>query len=336
MTEFDPTCPNGQVLLGCLNCIFCQMKAMLIRRYGGPEVVEYGEVETPRPGPGEVQIKVRASSVNPIDWMVRDGALKMFIRTPFPIILGVDFAGTVSSLGPGASRFAPGNEVYACTPHDNGAHAEFVSLPENLVALKPKSLSFEEAASLPAVAMTALQILRDVCSVKRGQNVLVNGASGGVGVFAVQLAKAFEARVTGVCGPANAGFVRSLGADEVVDYRAQDFAGLSARYDVILDCVATRTYWNSRRALVRGGVFVSTMPTPAAFVAGALSSFGSTKAKTFILKPNGTDLEYLSGLIEQRRIRPVVERIFPIEKLGEALAYSKTGHARGKIVLSVG
>src|SRR5208283_662739 len=141
---------------------------------------------------------------------------------------------------------------------------------------------------------------------------------------------------TGVCGPANLEFVRSLGADEVVDYRSQDFASLSARYDVVFDCVAARTYWSSRRALVRGGVFVSTMPTPAAFVARALSAFSSRRARTFILKPNGADLEYLSGLFEQGRIKTVVDRRFPLEKLGEALAYSKTGRVRGKIVLSVG
>lgn len=312
------------------------MKAMLIRRYGGPEVVEHGEVETPKPGTGEVQVEVRASSVNPIDWMVRDGALKMFIRQSFPIILGVDFSGTISAIGSGAGRFATGDEVYGCTPHDNGAHAEFVSLSENLVALKPTNLSFEEAASVPAVAMTALQVLRDLCSIKSGQGILVNGASGGVGVFAVQLAKAFGARVTGVCGPSNVDFVRSLGADEVMDYRSQDFADLSPRYDIIFDCVAARTYWNSRRALVRGGVYVSTMPTPSAFMASALSNFGPRKARTFILRPNGADLEYLSSLIEQRRIKTVIDRSFPLEKLGDALAYSQTGRVRGKLVLSVG
>jgi NADPH:quinone reductase-like Zn-dependent oxidoreductase len=312
------------------------MKAVLIRRYGGPEVVEFTDTETPKPGPGQVLVRIRASSVNPIDWKIRTGALKMFIRHPFPMILGVDLAGEVSALGDGANKLAVGDQVYAMSSDDLGANAEYMAIAESLVVKKPSNLTVEEAASVPAVALTALQGLRDKCHLQAGQDVLVNGASGGVGIFAVQLAKVLgAAKITGVCSAGNADFVRGLGADEVIDYRAVDFTAQAARYHVVYDCVGTRTYWECRKVLHRGGSYLTTMASPGAFLWVALTALASRKARAIIVKSNGADLDYLRKLIEEGRVKTVVDRTFPMAEVKEAHAFSQTGRAKGKIVLTL-
>ena len=313
------------------------MKAVLIRRYGGPDVVEFAEAETPKPGPGQVLVRIRASSVNPIDWKIPSGDLKLFIRHPLPMILGVDLAGEISALGEGARRFAVGDQVFAMSANDLGANAEYMAIAETLVAKRPANLTLEEAASVPAVALTALQGLRDQGHLKAGQDVLVNGASGGVGIFAVQLAKALGARkVTGVCSAANADMVRGLGADEVIDYRATDFTTQAARYHVVYDCVASRTFGECKKVLHEGGFYINTGASPGLFLQMALAVLSSRKPKVIIVKSNGDDLEYVRGLLEGGKLKTIVDRTFPLAQIKEAHAYSATGRAKGKIVLSVG
>jgi len=251
------------------------------------------------------------------------------------MILGVDLAGEISALGEGARRFRVGDPVYAMTPGDLGANAEFIALPEALVAAKPAGLTFEEAASVPSSALTALQALRDKGHLAVGQEVLVNGASGGVGIFAVQLAKALGARVTAVCEAANAELVRGLGADAVLDYRATDFTVGAGRYDVVFDCTGNRSFGDCRRVLSKGGTYVSTLAAPALFLRAALSTFSSRKAKAIIVRSNGEDLEFVRKLIDEGRVKTVIDRTIPLSRIGEAHAYSETGRARGKIVLSV-
>jgi len=311
------------------------MKAVFIRRYGGPEVVQVGDLEAPSPGPGEVLVRIRASSVNPIDWKIRDGTLRLFVRHPFPMILGVDVAGEVSALGEGARKFAAGDPVFAMTPNELGANAEYIVLPEALLARKPENLSFEQAATVPAVALTALQGLRDLGHLHAGQRVLVNGASGGVGVYAVQLAKLFGADVTGVTSADNAELVRSLGADSTIDYRTTDFTKLEQHYDVIFDCVGKRTFGECKRVLAERGTFVSTEAVPSLFFDVAMSALFSRKAKALLVKSRGEDLEFLRQLIEENKVKPIVDRSFPLERIGEAHAYSATGRVRGKIAINV-
>lgn len=312
------------------------MKAILIRRYGGPEVVEYAEIETPKPRAGEVLVRVRAASVNPVDWKICDGSMKYLIRHPFPMILGADLAGEVTEFGEGASRFKTGDQVYAVTPGDLGAQAEYVTLPEKLVARKPSNLSPIEAASVPVVALTALQGLRDKAHVKAGQNVLVNGASGGVGMFAVQLAKVLGARVTGVCSGANLDFVRSLGADMVIDYKTTDFTAGTDHYDVVFDAVATKSLAQCERVMNPGGSYITTVPTLAMFLRSLINPLMSHKLVPLLLKPSGEDLDYMRTLLEEGRVKTVIDRTFPLAQAKEAFAYSKTERARGKIVLTVG
>jgi NADPH:quinone reductase-like Zn-dependent oxidoreductase len=311
------------------------MKAAFIRRYGGPEVVEFADIETPKPEPGEVLVRVRASSVNPIDWKIVTGALKLFVRHPFPIVLGVDVAGEVSAIGDGVQHLAVGDEVFAMTPNDLSGNAEFVVLPETVVVKKPPKLTFEEAASVPAVALTALQALRDLGHVHEGQEVLVNGASGGVGMFAVQLAKVFGARVTAVASARNGDFVRGLGADRFVDYQSTDFTTLSDHYPVIFDCVGKRSFSECKKVLHDRGTFVSTESTPGLFLDVALSALSSRKAKAIIVKSRGEDLAFIRTLLKEGRLRTCIDRTYPLSQIAEAHAYSKTGRARGKIALAV-
>lgn len=311
------------------------MKAVFIRRYGGPEVVEVGDLDAPKPERGEVLIRVRASSVNPIDWKIASGALKMFIRHPLPIILGVDVAGVVAALGDDVSRFKVGDDVFAMCPNDLGANAELAALPETLVVRKPANLSFEQAASVPVGALTALQGLRDLGHVHEGSRVLINGASGGVGVFAVQIAKLLGATVTGVASAANAELVRGLGADTVIDYQTTDFATQGKVYDTIFDCVGKRSFGECKGVLAERGTYVSTEGTPALFLDVALSALFSRRAKAILVKSRGEDLDFVRKLLEEEKLRTVVDRVVPMGAVADAHAYSKTGRARGKIVLSV-
>jgi NADPH:quinone reductase-like Zn-dependent oxidoreductase len=298
-------------------------------------VLVRADVEAPAPGPGEVLIRVRASSVNPIDWRIRNGDLRFFIRHPWPIILGVDLAGEVSAVGAAVTRLAVGDPVFAMSPNDLGAHAELVALPEALVVRKPAALSMEEAASVPAVALTALQGLRDKARLQPGQDLLVNGASGGVGMFAVQLGKVLGARVTGVSSAGNAAFVRGLGADEVIDYGVTDFATAGRRYHVVYDCVGNRRFGQVRGALHRGGVYVSTAGSPGLFLASALSRLGSRRARPIIVRSSGEDLAMIADLLARGAIRTVLDGTFPFAAVSDAHRRSQSGRARGKIVLSV-
>jgi NADPH:quinone reductase-like Zn-dependent oxidoreductase len=283
-----------------------------------------------------VLIGVRAASVNPIDWQLRSGALKSVNRLKLPAVLGVDLAGEVVEVTAG-SRFKVGDAVVASMPHDVGAFAEFVVAPETVVAPKPANLSFEQAGSFPAVALTALQCLRDLAKLKPGQSVLVNGASGGVGLFGVQLAKVLGAgSVTAVCGARGFDLVKGLGADELIDYRSSDFTKLGKKWDVILDAVHQHGFVASRQALAKPGAHVATSP-PNWFAAFArqtlLNPFSSQKAYVVLMKTNAKDLEYLSGLFDAGKLKAVLDKTYPLAQVAEAQTYSATGRAQGKIVL---
>ncbi|RCJ29036.1 zinc-binding alcohol dehydrogenase [Nostoc minutum NIES-26] len=312
------------------------MKAVVIRGYGPAEVLQYEDVEQPQIKPDQLLIKIHASSVNGIDWKIRKGMMKFITGNKFPKILGFDLAGEVVEVGSGVTRFKPGDSVYGSTNFPGGAYAEYAAVPENLVALKPTNLSYEEAATVPLVALTALQALRNQGNIQSGQAVLINGASGGVGSFAVQIAKALGAEVTGVCSTKNLDLVKSLGADRVIDYKQQDFTQDTAKYDIIFDAVGKRSLSATKKVLKPKGIYVTTLPSPEVLVQAALTALlPGQKAKLVFEKANAEDLDYLKKLIEAGKIRTVIDRTYPLQELAAAHAYSESERAVGKIAIAI-
>ncbi|AVT38518.1 NAD(P)-dependent alcohol dehydrogenase [Plantactinospora sp. BB1] len=328
------------------------MKAAVLRSYGPPDALELTEVQRPTPGDDEVLVRVRATSVNPYDWhhirgeplvarLMPDGPR---LRTPAIGIPGCDMAGQVEAVGGNVTEFRPGDDVYALLPE--GGFGEYVCVREDLLAPKPTNLTYEQAAAVPMAAVTALVALRDAGRIQPGQQVLVNGASGGVGTFAVQLARAFGATVTGVCSGRNVELVRSLGADEVVDYTAEDFTRRGRRYDLLLDNVGSRSVAAYRRALTRDGTLVVVggpagrwlQPVGRVFAALAASPLVSqriTLADTVRCPDKKRCLRLLTGLIEQGRVTPVVDRRYPFAEIREAVRYQEEGHSPGKVVVTL-
>ncbi len=321
------------------------MKAIVYTRYGPPDVLELKDVEKPAPRGNEVLVKVEAASVNAFDWHMLRG--KPFVARlagglfrPRHAILGEDVAGKVEAVGRDARRFQPGDEVFgdiaAC---GSGGFEEYVCAREDLLAPKPANLSFAEAAAVPMAAVTALQALRDRGGIREGKRVLINGAAGGVGTFAVQLARHFGAEVTAVCSARNLEQARALGADRVIDYAREDFAGQGGRYDLILGANGDRSLADYRRALAPGGRYVMTGGSDRqifqSLLLGPWMSGGSKKMGAMTARANREDLLFVKGLIEAGRLKPVIDRRYPLAEVADAIRYLETGHARGKVVISV-
>ncbi|WP_326958605.1 NAD(P)-dependent alcohol dehydrogenase [Amycolatopsis sp. NBC_01286] len=322
------------------------MKALVLHAYGPPEHLSFEDVAEPVPAAGEVLVRVLATSVNPYDWHYMRGEPRIARlmpggpRRPRAVILGCDLAGRVEAVGEGVTAFRPGDDVYALLPH--GAYAEYVTVPEDLLAPKPANLSHAQAAAMPMAAVTALVALSGV---ERGHRVLVNGASGGVGTFAVQLAKALGARVDAVCNAANADLARSLGATEVTDYREDDFTRGGRTYDVLLDIAGSRSLPACRRLLTRTGRFVAVggpagrWVQPAGHVFGALAAGPFTGRKVVLAdavacRDKKAVLSRLAGYAESGALTPVIDRSYPFGDLREAIAYQEAGHAKGKVVIT--
>lgn len=314
------------------------MKAVVIDRYGGNEVVEVREAPLPTPGPEDVLIRVRAASANPVDWKIRNGMLKIFTGRSFPKILGSECAGEVAETGAGVKRFKKGDRVIGYPGIKRlGAFAEYVCVREQHTFPLPENIPFEQASTLPIAGLTALQALRHLGRIAAGHEVLINGASGGVGTFAVQLARIFGARVTAVCSAANSDLVRDLGAERVIDYSREDFTQGTDRYDIIFDAVSKRSFAECKRVLAPHGLYVATLPSPSVLLNQYLTGFMTRKkARAIMVRPNAGDMAWLTGQIEAGRIRVVIDRVFPLDEARNALAYSETGKARGKVVLRVG
>ena len=323
------------------------MNAIAYDKFGSPDVLELRDVPKPEVGPGEVLVHVRAASANPYDWHFMRGEPYIarpatgMLKPKYPH-LGSDMAGEVEAVGSGVTRFRPGDEVFGFV--GAGAFAEYVSAPEERLALKPRNLSFEQAATVPLAAMTALQGLRDSGRIRAGQKVLIIGASGGIGTFAVQIAKFYGASVIGVCSTRNAVMVRSIGADSVIDYTREDFTRSGQKYDLIFQLAGTASPSDCRRALTREGVLVLSSGDSPGRVIGAvgriikailLSPFVSQSLRVLNTKPSSDDLECLSELIEAGSVAPVIDRTYPLDEAADAIRYLETGHARGKIVISV-
>jgi NADPH:quinone reductase-like Zn-dependent oxidoreductase len=314
------------------------MKAFRYERYGPPQSLRMVEVQKPVPKADEILVNVRAASINAADWHVLRGKplfsrVTLGLLRPKHQILGGDIAGEVADVGAGVTRFKPGDEIYAnLLDHGFGGFAEFVSVPVDVVSLKPPSLSFEEAAAVPMAAVTALQGLGHHGEIKPDRKVLINGASGGVGSFAVQIAKSYGPEVTGVTSTRNIELVRSLGADHVLDYTMNDFIQ-RGRYDLILDTVGNRSVSDLRRGLVKGGKAAVTGFTSVGKLVG-LSLRGGKDIALVQAHVTAKDLEILSELIEAGNVRPQIDRQYPFAEIPAAIAYVEQGHARGKVVVS--
>ena len=322
------------------------MKAILCRRYGSPDVLTCEETEKPEPGDGQVLIAVRAASVNPLDWHSMRGEPYPFrlvsgLGKPKEPRVGADVAGRVEAVGRSVTRFKPGDEVFGVS---RGAFAEYACTAEANLAAKPSGVTFEQAAAVPVAGFTALQGLRDKGRIQPGQKVLINGAAGGVGTFAVQIAKVLGAEVTGVCGTWNVELVRSIGADHAVDYTREDFTASSRRYDVMLDCIGNRSLSSCRRVLTRDGIYVAIgartgrwiAPLPGFLSMLVVSRFVSQRLAPMVARVNAEDLGILRGYLEAGRITPVIDRQYGLTEVPEALRYLEAGHARGKVVIAVG
>jgi NADPH:quinone reductase-like Zn-dependent oxidoreductase len=324
------------------------MKAILHCEYGGPEVLTLVDVEKPTPAENQILVKVRAASINPLDLTIRGPWLlrPLFgMRKPRDTRLGVDYAGTVEAVGKNVTQFKPGDDVFGAR---NGALAEYVcGLADRYVVLKPANMTFEQAASVPVAAITAVQGLRDKGKIQPGQKVLINGASGGVGTFAVQIAKSFGTEVTGVCSTRNVDLVRSIGADHVIDYTKEDFTKTDQRYDLIFDLVGNHSFSERRRILNPNGICVMAGVGGAGWhdgmamrLAGELnaylaSRFVSQKFVAYIAKLNKEDLIILGDLMRSGKVIPVIDRTYKLREVSAALGYLEEGHARGKVVITV-
>jgi NADPH:quinone reductase-like Zn-dependent oxidoreductase len=313
------------------------MKAALIDRYGGNEVVEVRDVSQPQPGPDDVLIRVHAAAINPLDWKIRNGMLKIFTGRTFPKILGSECAGEVVVTGSRVQRFAQGDQVIGFSGIRRlAAFAEYVCAPQRTTFFKPVNITFAQAATIPIAGLTALQALRDLGRLAAGQHVLINGASGGVGTFAVQIARIFAAKVTAVCSGANSELVQGLGADRVIDHTREEFTKGSERYDLIFDPVAKAPFAACKRVLTPNGIYVTTLPTFAVLLNQFLTGYlTAQKARIVMVRPNTRDMEWMKGQIEAGKIRIVIDREYPLEQIREALAHSEAGKAKGKVVVNI-
>jgi NADPH:quinone reductase-like Zn-dependent oxidoreductase len=319
------------------------MKAMVYHSYGSPDNLELQEVETPAVEDDQVLVKVHAASLNPLDWYFLTGTpflariMAGGLRKPKEKILGIDLAGRVEAAGRNVTRFQPGDEVFGGCGK-GGAFAEYVCAGEDELQRKPANVTFEEAAAAGAAAHTALQGLRDGGRIQAGQNVLINGASGGVGTFAVQIAKSFGANVTGVCSTRNLDRVRAVGADRVIDYTREDFTQSGHLYDLIFDVAAKLSFSDCKRALKPAGIYVTTEFSPALALAGLwVSLTGKQQLVSRLAKPpNETDWAFMKELLESGQVTPVIDRRYPLREVPEALRYLGEGHASGKVVITMG
>jgi NADPH:quinone reductase-like Zn-dependent oxidoreductase len=333
------------------------MKAVIAEKYGGAEVLEIDDdLPVPRVGPNGVLVEVHATSVNPVDWKLRQGLLHAVMPVVFPVIWGIDFAGVVTEVGPSVTLFKPGDEVYGMkegyvAKTYRGTYAEYVVVPEKSLAAKPRSLSYEEAAAVPVTALTAWQAMVNQGKLKPGWRVLIHAGAGGVGVMAIQIAKAFGAYVAATASTRNQNFLRELGADLAIDYTREKIGGIRPKFDLVLDGVGKSVWADSFRTLKVGGRLVTlTTPIPhqpagkLKFFATAIlgltggivrGALGGKRLRVTRVKPRGGELEKISALIEAGKVHPVIEKVFALEQIAEAHWLSEAGHVRGKLVVRI-
>jgi NADPH:quinone reductase-like Zn-dependent oxidoreductase len=308
------------------------MKAVRVHQYGGPEVLKYEEAPRPKPGPGEVLVRIRAAGVNPVDWKVREGHLKEALAYRMPFVPGWDVSGVVEATGPNVTQLATGDEVYGYpSVVRDGTYAEYAVVPEAELALKPRSVDHVQAASVPMAALTAWQGLFDAGDLRTDQKVLIHGGAGGVGSFAIQLARWKGAFITATASGRNQEFLRNLGADLTIDYEKSRFDRLVCDVDLVFDTVGGDTLRRSWKVLKKGGILVSTVEAPDA----ALAQVHGNRAALVNTQAKPAQLAEIAALVDAGMVRPIVEAVFPLNEARHAQELSQTGHARGKIVLKV-
>ena len=314
------------------------MKAITYTKYGSPDVLQLKEVAKPTPKDNEVLVKVLAASVNYSDWVYVRG--KPFVARlmgsgllkPKNMLLGADIAGQVEAVGENVKQFKPSDEVFGdLSVCGWGGFAEYIAVPEHAIALKPNNLTFEKAAAVPQAAIVALQGLRDAGQIQPGKKVLINGASGGIGTFAVQIARFFGAEVTGVCSSKNFDLVRSLGADNVIDYTQEDFTQNGQRYDLILDIKAYRSISDNERALSSKGIYVLVGGSVVRIIQTSMA--GNERMVNFQVRPNQKEVDFMTELIEAGKVVPVIDRRYPLDEISEAVRYYGEGRSSGKVVI---
>lgn len=332
-----------------------QMRALLLTRYGGPDAAVPGIAPRPAPGPGELLVRVHAAGLNPVDFKMREGKLKVIQRYTLPVVMGNELAGTIEAVGAGVTRFAAGDRIFARVPKGSmGAFADYAALPETVVAAMPTMLDFETAAGVPLAGLTALQALRDELHLEPGSRVFIPGGAGGVGSFAIQIAKWLGAEVTTTASPRGRALVERLGADVVIDYTTQDFTDHVRDMDGVFDLIGGETLVKSFGVVKPGAMVVSVAALPEPKTAlkdlgrgpalAALFWFASYRLRAqarkhcaryrfLFMRPSGTELAELARLIEQGRLEPVIDRVFPFEAIGDAFAYLESGRAKGKVVV---
>ena len=318
------------------------MKAVVYEKFGSPDVLEYKEVKKPTVREDDILVKIHASSMNAVDWHIRiptpsfarlmgGSAKTLFMKPRFPI-LGADFAGTIESIGKNIEQFKIDDEVFGAV--NAGCHAEYICVSEKDAVLKPVNMTFEQAAAVPTCGFMALQGLRDHGNIKSGQRVLINGASGGVGTFAVQIAKSFGAEVTGVCSSRNLELVKNIGADDVIDYTKEDFTKNGESYDLIFDVVAKSSFSKCKDSLKPEGIYVSTVMGLRPILRKFWTSMTSSKKMIpYLGKHNKEDIIFVRDLIEAGKVTSVIDRVYPLSEVAEAHRYVEKGHARGKVIL---
>ncbi len=313
------------------------MKAIITNKYGGVEVLKHQEVEKPVIKDDEILVQVHACSVNPIDWKVRRGDFKILTGRKPPRILGGDYAGIVAEVGRQVTKYKTGDAVWGFVEAFNrGTYAEFIKVKAEEIGPKPKNLSFEEAASIPLVGLTAYQALVYSGRLKKGDHIIVNGCSGGVGLAGVQIAKALECKVTGVCSTNNLQLARNLGADDVIDYTKQDVLKCAGCYDIFFDVVANKTFSQAKMTLKPEGIYVRLLPSFQSMILGPLiNMFSAKKVKIMDCKSSTKDLAVLKEMVENGKLVPLIEKVYPLEQVHEAHTRSETGRVVGKLVLKV-
>jgi NADPH:quinone reductase-like Zn-dependent oxidoreductase len=317
------------------------MKAVIYEKYGSPEVLELREIDKPSVVDDEILVKIHAASIQQTDIRFRTGTpflarVLAGLLKPKNQILGCDYSGIIEATGKNINEYNVGDEVYGQLDKRTGTHAEYISVSTKEVSSKPKNLTFVEAASVGVAGSIALQCLRDHGGIQQGQKVLINGASGGVGTFAVQIAKSFDTEVTGVCSSTNLEMVKSIGADHVIDYTKEDFTERVDEYDIIFDAVRKNTFANCKNALTSKGIYVTTEFGPTIMLQMKMNSNPNGKRMVgMLMKVDMEDLAFLSELIEAGKIKPVIDRTYPLEEIADAHRYVEKGHAKGKVIIEI-
>ncbi len=311
------------------------MKKVIYENYGDADVLKVTDFEINEPLDGEVLIKVMAAGINPVDYKIRSGALKFIYRAKLPRTPGGEISGIVQKNGSKQSAFKPGDKVYAMLPISVGGYSEFVNVREDLLSLMPGNISFNEAAVIPLAGLTALQALRDKGNINPGMKVLINGGSGGVGMFAIQIAKAFDTEVTTVCSGKNISFVKSFGADHVIDYEKDDFARSENKYDIVLDAVAKSSFGKCKKILANKSVFITTIPSPPVMLRQIINPMVNKKVFGILTKPLSKDLDFLTDLITQGKVKAGIEKVYSMEEAAKAHKHIETGRVKGKLVIEM-